>query len=490
MKVTLEGYQKIQQYKELGLSKKKTAEKMKISRCAVTRWWDSTEDEFMESYRTAFMYLDSYKEFFLEQIRTYPNIRSTNLYYKTEEAFPDFKCTRERFFAYIKKLREDYGFDVFSSRKTNPRKEALPGEEAQVDFGQCKMKDMYGRTIRVYFFCMVLSYSRMRFVYFQNHPFTTETAIKAHEFAFRYFGGRTKSIMYDQDRVFVVSENFGNVIFVPEFEEYVKETGYSVVLCRPRDPQTKGKVEAMVGTVKHSFLEGRTYTGIDSLNSAALSWCDNVLNSRIHGVTKKIPREVFKKEIAELIKVPYREWSFNNIRSVHDDYSIKYRGSSYYVPPELVKIGDRLRVEEDDENLVFSNPEDETVIYIAQKAAYKGDRVLPNIDENQDSVKYNALKKLYKDSDIALEFLEKVAEKVTRYKNTHYRGIYTLSNVYTSNEMESAMEHCIKVDCCTIHELAAYLIYRYGERKGRYQMPKHLFYQCKQRAAQLQEGSL
>lgn len=105
MKVTLEGYQKIQQYKELGLSKKKTAEKMKISRCAVTRWWDSTQDEFMESYRTAFMYLDSYKEFFLEQIRTYPNIRSTNLYYKTEEDFPVFKYTREQFYGYIKKLQ-------------------------------------------------------------------------------------------------------------------------------------------------------------------------------------------------------------------------------------------------------------------------------------------------------------------------------------------------------------------------------------------------
>lgn len=127
-----------------------------------------------------------------------------------------------------------------------------------------------------------------------------ETAIEAHEYAFRYFGGRTKAIMYDQDKVFVVSENFGNVIFVPEFEEYVKETGYSIVLCRPRDPQTKGKVEAMVGTVKYSFLEGRTYTGMDSLNSAALAWCDDVLNNRIHLATKKIPRELFKEEITEL----------------------------------------------------------------------------------------------------------------------------------------------------------------------------------------------
>lgn len=100
MKVTLDGYRKIQQYKELGLSKAKTAEKMKISRFAVARWWDRTEDEFTETFRTSFMYLDSYKEFFLEQIRTYPCIRSTNLYYKTEEAFPDLNCTREQFFIY------------------------------------------------------------------------------------------------------------------------------------------------------------------------------------------------------------------------------------------------------------------------------------------------------------------------------------------------------------------------------------------------------
>ncbi|MBQ8836834.1 MAG: IS21 family transposase [Clostridia bacterium] len=490
MKVTLDGYRKIQQYKELGLSKVKTAEKIKISRDTVAKWWDISEDEFMHSSSTIFKYLDNYKEFFLEQIRTYPSIRSTNLYYKTEEAFPDFKCTRERFFSYIKKLRENYGFAVPTARKTTPRKAALPGEEAQVDFGQYKMKDMYGRIVRVYFFCMVLSYSRMRFVYFQTQPFTTETAIKAHEYAFRYFGGRTRTIMYDQDKVFVVSENYGNVIFVPEFEEYVKETGYSIVLCRPRDPQTKGKVEAMVGTVKYNFLEGRTYTGIDSLNSAALAWCDDVLNNRIHVATQKIPREAFKEEITELIKVPYKATAFNNIRMVQYDFSVEYRRCLYYIPQELVKVGDSVRVEEDDEKLVFRNPEDETVIYIAQKGTYRGERVLPDVGENEDSVNYNALKRRYKDSEIALEFLEKVAEKVTRYKNTHYRGMYTLSKVYTSNEMESAMAHCIQADNCTMHELAAYLIYRYGARKARYQMSKHMFYGCKQRAAQLQEELL
>ena len=76
----------------------------------------------------------------------------------------------------------------------------------------------------------------------------------------------------------------------------------------------------MVSTVKYSFLEGRTYTGIDSLNSAALAWCDDVLNNRIHLATKKIPRELFKEEITELIKVPYKATVFNNIRRVRYNF--------------------------------------------------------------------------------------------------------------------------------------------------------------------------
>lgn len=59
--------------------------------------------------------------------------------------------------------------------------------------------------------------------------------------------------MYDQDRVFVVSENLGNIIFVKEFKQYVKEIGYSVVLCKPYDPQTKGSVEQAVRFVKERF---------------------------------------------------------------------------------------------------------------------------------------------------------------------------------------------------------------------------------------------
>lgn len=117
----------------------------------------------------------------------------------------------------------------------------------------------------------------------------------------RCYGGRPQSILYDQDRVFVVSENFGSIVLVPAFEEFARNTGFSVRLCRPHDPQSKGKVESFVRYVKEGFLAGRIYTGIDNLNSAALRWLDNEGNGTTNLRTRKPPRELFREEVRHCI---------------------------------------------------------------------------------------------------------------------------------------------------------------------------------------------
>lgn len=182
--------------------------------------------------------LDKYREYILSVLKLLPQIKEANLYYKLQESFSEFNTTKITFYRYIKKLRQETGYDIYKdkSRLRTMREKPQPGYEAQVDFGQYKLKDMYGINRRVYFFVMLLSYSNLRFYYFSAQPFTSKTAILAHQYAFKFFGGRPQTIMYDQDRVFVVSENLGNIIFVKEFEQYVREIGYSVVLCKPYDP--------------------------------------------------------------------------------------------------------------------------------------------------------------------------------------------------------------------------------------------------------------
>jgi len=77
--------------------------------------------------------------------------------------------------------------------------------------------------------------------------------------AFRYFGGRTGEIVYDQDRATTVAENAGDLIFTESFEAYRKHAGFSIFLCHGYDPQSKGKIESMVKYVKRNFLARRIY---------------------------------------------------------------------------------------------------------------------------------------------------------------------------------------------------------------------------------------
>lgn len=178
-----------------------------------------------------------------------------------------------------------------------------------------------------------------------------KTAIEAHYYAFRFFGGRTQTLLYDQDKVFVISEHYGNIILVPEFEAFVRKAGFSVILCKKSDPQTKGKVESFVNYVKEGFLRGRQYTGIDSLNSAALEWLDKECNGTTHSRTRKAPRELFREGSKHLEKVQTEDVEVA-IRAVSDKFAVIYDWSKYELPHARVRQYDQIRIEEE-QNLVI-----------------------------------------------------------------------------------------------------------------------------------------
>ena len=247
--ISKEKFMEIKRLKEMGVPTAAIARKIGISVPNVVKWARMDEVGFDALKRDDVPYMDQYREFIIGILRICPQTRETNIMYRLKEEFPNFECNRSTFYKYMKKLREQTGYAQFRGRLTSVREESPPGYEAQVDFGQYRMKDMYGRVVRVYFFCMVLAYSRMHYVYFSREPFTTRTAIQAHDYAFQYVGGRTQMIAYDQDRVFVVDENFGNIVLVPKFEEYVNKIGFSVYLCAgPMIRSLKEKLKPLCGT--------------------------------------------------------------------------------------------------------------------------------------------------------------------------------------------------------------------------------------------------
>jgi transposase len=76
------------------------------------------------------------------------------------------------------------------------RYETKPGVQSQVDWGECGRIEIDGKSRKLYCFNMVLSYSRMRYVEF-TLSIDVRMLIQCHLNAFRYFGGCTKEILYD-----------------------------------------------------------------------------------------------------------------------------------------------------------------------------------------------------------------------------------------------------------------------------------------------------
>jgi len=478
-------FKRLKQLQNIGKTQKEVSEKLSIGRRLVEKWWAVSEEEYFKMEKGKIEYLENYREFILEHLKNLPQIRGANLLYKLKEEFPDFSASTQTFYRYLKKLREEQGLIQFSKRMYSTRVREVTGEEAQVDFGQYKMKTMYGTNVKVYFFCMVLSHSSMRFIYFQPDPFTTETAIKAHEFAFKFFGGRTRTILYDNDRVFVSAHNYGNIIFVKEFEEFIKQHEIITRFCSPRDPNTKGRVENLVGFVKYNFLEGRTYCGIDSLNAACLRWLDTQGNGVINDKKQFSPREMFEEERKHLIPF-HPAKSQRQLYEVNKGNTVKYKLNFYEMPSGTHLLTNKDRVEEDNGQLLFYFLETGKLIY-KHKLAKSENKIVAIEQYEHHGTRRRAVEDMFAGIEAFEKYMAVIRKRNPRGLNKEGMALKKVSQHYSKTEMLLAFEHCVKMDRCRIAEFIPFLIYKFGrERAGKF-VPAITLYNYQKRADEIAE---
>lgn len=486
-KMSKEIFLEMKHQKELGVPVTRIAEHFNMSVPTVHKWLRMDEDVVDSYIQNSRPYLEQYRAFILSILKVCPQTQATNIMYRIKDELPDFECGKTAFFKYVKALREETGYVKPEHRETSFREQTKPGYEAQVDFGQYRMKDMYDRNLVIYFFCMVLSYSRMRFVYFSREPFKTKTAIAAHNMAFRYFGGRTETILYDQDKVFVTSEHYGNIVLAAEFERYVKKMGFSVILCNKRDPQTKGKVESFVRYVKEGFLQGRIYSGIDSLNSAALEWLDKECNGTTHDRTRRTPRDMFREESKALTKVHFEDEKCE-IRAVSEKYAVIYDWTKYELPHNKVEKYEKIRIEEVDGMLMFYKTENGEMIHKCKKSVDEGGDI-PYHDEStkMETVGINSMRRIFTNVPDLEDFINALREQNGRYANRQAGKIATLANTYSIDQVETAISYCVERGICSLSEIQAYLVYRYGLEVGRGKIPASILTAVRRRAAEIAE---
>jgi len=126
---------------------------------------------------------------------------------------------------------------------------------------------------------------------------STNTIIRCHQNAFRYFGGYPEEIPYDNMKQVVIKRLLKqeDSTLNRQFKDFAGFYGFKPILCRPYRGQTKGKVERTVQFVRDNFMVGIKYNSLADLNGQALAWCNKV-NGKVHATTNEIPFERLKKE--------------------------------------------------------------------------------------------------------------------------------------------------------------------------------------------------
>jgi transposase len=248
------------------------------------------------------------------------------------------------------------------------RFETPPGEQAQCDWAEVgRFPQPDGTSIKLYVFVMILCYSRYLYIEF-TRSMALATLIRCHQNAFAFFGGWTKRILYDNMRQVVVGPNRVNARFL----DFTRHHGFEAKRHRPYRPRTKGKVERTVGYVRTSFLNGRTFSGVDDLNAQGRQWLGSVANIRIHGTTQARPCDrLLEETLIPIAGLNAYQVCHSDGRTVGVEALVRFNGSDYSVPARFV--GTRVSVDAGDSFIIIRSKD--LIVAEHPRATAAGQRV-------------------------------------------------------------------------------------------------------------------
>lgn len=333
---------KIKELSAKGLNKSQISRELELDRGTVRKYLQMDEQTFsawISQPKRMPKKLSEYYKYVKNLLESTPYLSAAQVEDRLKESYQDLpEVNSKTVYNFVKSIREQHDIPKYKVKQERVY-EKLPevdfGSEAQCDFGEYNMQTDSGRRVKVYFFVMVLSRSRYKYVYFQQCPFTSQTAVYAHELAFEYFQGIPKRIIYDQDRVFVKDENLGDFLLTDGFRSFCQQEGFEAVFCRKADPESKGKVENVVKYVKYNFLQGRQFTDQAALQQACIAWLSRTANTKIHSSTRKIPYQQWLIEQDYLLAYrstptkPLQEFPAYKVRK---DNTVAYKGNFYSLP--------------------------------------------------------------------------------------------------------------------------------------------------------------
>ena len=208
--------------------------------------------------------IDPFMPFIRLTLETWPSLPASRLYRIAVER--GYRGSQSHFRAMIAPERPRPVAEAYL------RLAALPGEQAQVDWGHFGTVTI-GRAKRpLMAFVMVLSHSRQIFLRFYLNG-GMHNFLRGHIEAFEAWQGVSREIWYDNLKSVVLERHGDAIRFNPLFLDFA---GHYHFLPRPvavARGNEKGRVERAIRYARDSFFAARTWRSIDHLNDQARAWC-------------------------------------------------------------------------------------------------------------------------------------------------------------------------------------------------------------------------
>lgn len=262
------------------------------------------------------------------------------------------------------------------------RFETLPGAQAQVDWGHEETITLpSGEVVPVYSFHMVLSYSRDPFCCYVTGQ-DLATFWDCHRRALDHFGGVPATILYDRTKTVVKNHvgkgADGSVELHPEAVAVAAHYDFAIELCWPYRPETKGKVERVVGHTREKVLAGRSFNKTEDMDGAWRTWLPT-RRAQVHRTHSEVIAVRAERDRAALSPVPVRPYvvSDRHLRVVGKDALVSFEASLYSVPWTHVRPGQRVELRITRQEIaIFTLGSDPTLLATHPRAKRRGSWVV------------------------------------------------------------------------------------------------------------------